>query len=136
MSDQVNTPRRQDADQYRQDLNPTPGAGVNDGNLGGHPERADNTRTAADVRAARRSPPGFTEDQRRKLTIQPVGTRLLQGATYIDLREPERREFRARADMMAGRDNWYVAKSEIDYLLWNRLIGLDNSARLDQAGES
>ena len=39
MSDQVNTPRRQDADQYRQDLNPTPGAGVNDGSLAGHPER-------------------------------------------------------------------------------------------------
>jgi hypothetical protein len=135
MSDQVNTPRWQDADQYREDLNPTPGAGVNDGSLAGHPEKADDVRSAADVKAAQRSLPGFTDAELKELTILPVGTRLLQGATYIDLRDPNRQEFRARADMVAGRDNWYVAKSEVDYVLWNRLIGVDNPARLDQAGE-
>ena len=73
MSDQVNTPRWQDADQYREDLNPTPGAGVNDGNLGAHPEKADDARTAADVKAAQRSLPGFTDDELKEITIAARG---------------------------------------------------------------
>jgi hypothetical protein len=28
--------------------------------------------------------------------------------------------------MEAGPDAWYVAKSDIDYLLWNRLLGVTN----------
>ena len=60
-------------------------------------------------------------------------TRLDQGGTYIDLRDAERREFTATADMTAGDDNWYVPKHDVDYELWNRLIGISNPDRLYQA---
>ena len=56
-----------------------------------------------------------------------------QGATYIDLRDPHRREFTATGDMMASSDNWYVPKAVVDYQLWNRLIGIDNHERLYEA---
>jgi hypothetical protein len=37
--------------------------------------------------------------------------------------------------MEAGPENWYVPKSEIDYQLWNLLIGVDNPERLGRADE-
>jgi hypothetical protein len=68
----------------------------------------------------------------------PVGARLRQGATYIDLTkcDPVCHEFKATAQMVAGPDNLYVRKDEVDYLLWNRLIGEQNPERLGQADES
>jgi hypothetical protein len=57
------------------------------------------------------------------------------GATYIDLHAPEPREFKALGTMEAGPENWYVPKSEIDYQLWNLLIGVDNPERLGRADE-
>ena len=58
------------------------------------------------------------------------GTRLEQGATYVDLHDPHRREFTATGDMTAGPDNWYVPKDAVDHQLWNRLIGIENPERL------
>ena len=36
---------------------------------------------------------------------------------------------------LAGPANWYVPKTEVDYQLWNRLIGVHNPERLGLAGE-
>jgi hypothetical protein len=36
-------------------------------------------------------------------------------------------------DMVAGASNYYVPKDNIDYTLWNRLIGVTNPERLDIA---
>ena len=76
---------------------------------------------------------GITNDGLKSITVLWPGTRLEQGATYIDLHDPQRREFTATADMEAGRDNWYVAKHDVDYELWNRLIGIKNPERLYEA---
>ena len=73
---------------------------------------------------------GITDDGLKQIPVLWEGMRLEQGATYIDLRDPERREFTATADMFAGRDNWYVPKHGVDYELWNRLIGINNPERL------
>src|SRR5437667_7810699 len=75
------------------------------------------------------------DDDLKQVPILPEGARLEQGATYIDLREHDPREFTARADMVAGPANWYVPKTEVDYQLWNRLIGVDNPERLGLADE-
>ena len=64
------------------------------------------------------------------------GTRLQQGASYADMRDPDRKEFTARADMVASEENWYVPKTEVDYQLWNRLIGVRNAERLGAASEA
>ncbi|MBD2247419.1 hypothetical protein [Nostoc sp. FACHB-888] len=42
----------------------------------------------------------------------------------------------AMGGMEAGSNNWYVPKTEVSYQLWNRLIGVQNPERLDQASES
>ena len=66
----------------------------------------------------------------------PRGSRLEQGATYVDLQDPQLREIKAMGNMEAGPNNWYVPKSEVDYQLWNRLIGITNPERLGDADEA
>jgi hypothetical protein len=56
---------------------------------------------------------------------------LEQGATYFDLKAPTKDVFRARGYWVAGPNNWYVAKSDTDYRLWNRLVGVTNTERLE-----
>jgi len=90
-------------------------------------------RTAYDLKEAHRMLEGITDDGLKQIPVLWPGTRLDQGATYIDLREPRRREFTATADMIAGEDHWYVPKHDVDYELWNRLIGIANPERLYQA---
>jgi len=75
----------------------------------------------------------LTDDELKNITILPAGTRLEQGAKYIDLRHLEQGEFVARSNMMADVDNAYVPKKETDYLLWNRLNQVETPARLDEA---
>ena len=91
------------------------------------------SRTAYDLKDAHRMLEGITDDGLKQIPVLWPGTRLDQGATYIDLRDPERREFTATADMEAGPNNWYVPKHDVDYELWNRLIGISNPERLYQA---
>jgi hypothetical protein len=61
----------------------------------------------------------------------PPGTLLAQGAVYVDLQGRMLREITATDDMTAGPNNWYVPKKEVDYRLWNRVIGIDISLPLD-----
>jgi len=74
----------------------------------------------------------LTDDELKNITILPAGTRLEQGAKYIDLRHLEQGEFVARSNMVADFDNAYVPKKETDYLLWNRLNQVETPARLDE----
>ena len=125
----------QHPDEYQYDLNPEGGAGMNVGLVGQHPEKASGIRTAYDIKDLHNRLQGFEDDELKGIPVLPAGTRLEQGATYIDLQEKNPKEFTARSDMEAGPKNWYVPKSEVDYQLWNRLIGVDNPERLGTAGE-
>jgi hypothetical protein len=118
---------------WRSDLNPDVLAGQNIGVLGPHPEG--DAHTAYDVKDAHRRLADFRDDELKSIPILPAGSRLEQGATYVDLRATECQEFRARGDMEAGPQNWYVPKDQVDYQLWNRLIGVQNPERLGQADE-
>jgi hypothetical protein len=113
--------RDQARDDWDRDLNP-------DGFAGRHAGPADaqaakNAPPARDLKAVHNALHWLTDEALGRIPILPAGTRLLQGATYVDLRSPDRHEFTATADMAAGPDNWYVPKSEVDYQLWNRLLG-------------
>ena len=79
---------------------------------------------------------GFSDDELKRIPLLPQGTRLEQGATYVDLNDPQLREIKALGSMKAGQYNWYVPKSEVDYQLWNRLIGITNPERLGDANEA
>src|SRR6266568_2298888 len=77
-------------------------------------------------------PGALSADEIKNITILPAGTRLEQGAKYIDLRHLEQGEFVARSNMVADVINAYVPKKETDYLLWNRLNQVETPARLDE----
>jgi len=76
--------------------------------------------------------PQLTKDELKRLIILPEGTGLEQGSTYYDLKDRARGEFTAANGNSTGPENWYIAKSQVDYPLWNRITGIDNPERLDQ----
>ena len=76
----------------------------------------------------------LTDDELKNISIVPVGSRLEQGATYLDLQHLEQDPFVATAGMIAEEDHYYVPKKATDYVLWNRLNQVSNPARLDEQG--
>jgi len=118
---------------FARDLNPHEFAGENRGvNQAVLPE----ARSANEIKSMHTILADLTDDELAAITIIPAGTRLEQGAKYIDLRHLERGEFVATASMVAEPENAYVPKKSTDYLLWNRLNQVDTPARLDEAGQN
>jgi hypothetical protein len=71
-------------------------AGINYDLAGPHSEK-DNPRTANDVKDAQQLLITFSDDHLKQSPILPAGARLEQDATYIDLADPDRKEFKALA---------------------------------------
>lgn len=130
MSDRQHRPGTQHPDEYRDDLNPNADAGQNHGLSNDQIEQ--DAPNAYDLKAVHHLLENITDANLKTIPVLPAGTRLEQGATYIDLHDPQRSEFKARGDMEAGPHNWYVPKTGVDYQLWNELIGVTNPARLDE----
>jgi hypothetical protein len=85
------------------------------------PKRFETLRTAYDVKWVHRElADAFRDDELQRISLLPRGHRLEQGATYFDLCDG--REFRSTADQVVARDGCVVAKSDVDYELWNRLL--------------
>lgn len=119
---------RKHPDEWEQDLNPDRMAGQNLGATSGERER--DMPTAHSIKELRlRLESEFTDEELAGIPVVPEGQRLRQGATYLDLNDPERREFTATADMVAGPDRRLVPKSGVHYSLWNRLVGVQNPER-------
>jgi hypothetical protein len=127
-------PGEQHPEEWRADLNPEGMAGVNHGQMGARSEQ--DAPTAADIDELHQRLEGFTSDELQQIPVLAAGTRLKQGATYIDLRDNQPEEFTATAEMSAGTDNWYVPKSEVGYQLWNRLIGVQQPERRGEGDAS
>ncbi len=123
----------QHPEQWQRDLNPEPMAGQNRGVLDDQGQKE--LQTAYDIKDIHELLGNLTDDNLRQIPILPHGMRLQQGATYVDLHDPARTVFKARGDMMAEAHNWYVPKSEVDYQLWNEIIGVTEAARLDAPEE-
>jgi hypothetical protein len=96
------------------------GAGENGA---GTAEREVQLRTAYDVKEIHRSLAGFSDDDLKQIPILPEGTRLEQGATYIDLAEERPSEVKVNAGVVARAGQYYVPKDRVPYTIWNRLIG-------------
>jgi len=120
-------------EEFRRDLYPNPYGGQN---VGVASEAAyDDATSAYDLKPANRALQDFEDDELKQVPILRAGTRLEQGAVYVDLHDPNRREFKALGSMSAERGQWLVPKSAVDYVLWNRLIGVTDPERLNQADE-
>jgi hypothetical protein len=109
-------------DRWEADLNPERLAGQNVG----VPEDLPSASAFPDLR---RSLTDFTADELKEISVLAPGTRLRQGATYLDLAREERSEITATGEMVAGPDERLVPKSEVPYTLWNRLRGIDDPER-------
>ena len=96
-------------------------AGQNIGATGEHPEKS--SRTAKDVKHLHARFRDWSDDDLEDIPVMPEGARLEQGATYINLRDESPAEFVATGGIEAGPDDRYVAKSQVAYQIWNRLLG-------------
>lgn len=134
MTEKTGRPTDQQDDEFQHDLNPNQMAGQNVGTEGPHPEK--DAPNAYENKELHSLLADYTSDQLKQIPVLPHGSRLEQGAKYIDLKDPERKEFTAMGSMEAGPDNLYVPKTEVDYQLWNRLTGVQNPERLGEASES
>ncbi len=134
MSQETGRQTDQQSDEFQQDLNPNPMAGQNFGLEGTHPEK--DAPNASEIKELHSLLKGYTNSDLKQIPVLPQGSRLEQGAKYIDLMDPEHKEFTAMGGMEAGPDNMYVPKTEVDYQLWNRLTGVQNPERLGEANES
>jgi hypothetical protein len=134
MTEKQFQPGEQHPEEWRRDLNPDVNAGQN--NELTDTRALSDAPTAYEVKGVHRQFHGFSDDELKRIPILRPGTRLEQGAVYVDLQDQMLREFKATGDMEAGPNDWYVPKSEVDYQLWNRLIGITNPERLGDADES
>ena len=113
--------RQKHPDEWQQDLNPGHMAGQNIGvptDVGTAPER-----TAFHLRKAGLDFGRIDDEELKQVPVVGAGTRLEQGATYVDLKQQPPHEFTARADMTALPGDAYAPKDRVPYVIWNRLIG-------------
>lgn len=126
-------PKDREEDSFDRDLHPNTNAGINHEQLGANPER--DAPAGIDKKALHTILQGFTNDELRRIVVLQTGDRLEQGATYIDLATPDRQPFTADADMVVNQHNLIIPKSEVEYQLWNRIIGVDNPERTGDADQ-
>ena len=111
-----------DRDEFDKDLNPNPMAGQNTGAQSIQPGRFE--RTAKDIDKLQHLE-DFSDNELKQIPILKSGTRLQQGATYIDLKDPNCEEFTGVGDMSVDSNSLIVPKDRVGYLIWNRLIGAE-----------
>jgi hypothetical protein len=114
---------------------PGAGGGYNAGLAGEHPEKGA-VRTAFDIKDVHDALRGFSDDELKQIPLMPEGARLEEGATYLDLTDPIPTEITAHGVMEAGPGQRYVAKTEVDHELWNRLRGVDDPERTRPVGKN
>lgn len=134
MPEKSGRPTDQKPDEWERDLHPDSMAGRNVGLEGPHPEKS--APTAYEIKELHSILEDYTSDELKQIPVLPPESRLEQGAKYINLKDPTRQEFTAMGIMEAEPNGWYVPKTEVDYQLWNRLIGVQNPERLGEANES
>jgi len=115
---------------FDRDLRPHEGSGQNNMENNGQ----SNTRNAYDLKELHEKFPQLSNADLKQLAILPLGAKLEQGATYIDLSRLEEGEFKARADFQITETNLLVAKNSVDHELWDRLRG--HGERVEQPGNA
>lgn len=101
------------------DLNPDHMAGQN---ISPITDRQVSLPTAYDRKDVQRVLREFNDEDLKHIPILPAGTRLEQGATYVDLLDDRREEFKTIAAASAGENQMLVPKDRVPYWIWNRLI--------------
>lgn len=85
-------------------------------------------RFASEIEELTRRLQGFTLAELAEIPILKAGARLEPGRIYLDLEAEDAEPFTATGDLVASRDNFYVAKHFTPRQYWNRLLVLGRSA--------
>jgi hypothetical protein len=128
MTSRIYRPENKHPEPSQQDLNPDASKGVNWGLMGPHLEKEE-PRTAKDVKELHDLLSELPDDELERIPVLPTGSRLESKATYINLREAKAKEFSAEGNEEVGKNDLVVPKAEVDYQLWNKLIGVTSPAR-------
>jgi hypothetical protein len=91
---------------------------------------ADESVRAADRKELHTQLQGLTAEELGRLPILEAGARLEQGGTYLDLDDRARGPFKALGGQEVARGRHIVAKKDVDYELWNRLVGHDREPEI------
>jgi hypothetical protein len=113
--------RQKHPDEWQQDLNPNHLAGQNIGQESEERERTD--MTAFHLRKRGYELRGLDDNDLKQVPVLAEGTRLQQGATYVNLADDEPREFKATGNVTAEAGDAYAPKDKVPHEVWNRLIG-------------
>ena len=120
------TPLEQlDRDDFDKDLRPDEMAGENYGAESAQNEK--NAPSAYEFKELHGKFPQLDNADLKNIPILPAGTRLDQGATYLDLNNFDKGEYSAVSNETVGENDYIVPKKEVDYLLWNRLTGKESA---------
>jgi hypothetical protein len=92
------------------------------------------TRSAFDVKELQEKLPDVSKADLKAIPLIQAGERLQQGAVYCNLNDLSAGPFTAMGGQEVGPDDYYVAKSELDYELWNRLTGGGGATENDDQG--
>ena len=113
--------RQKHPDEWQQDLNPNYLAGQNIGLDSEQRETAE--LTAFHLRKRGHDLRGLDDNDLKQVPVLAEGTRLQQGATYVNLADEKASEFTATGNMTAEPGDAYAPKDRVPYEVWNRLIG-------------
>ncbi len=120
------TPLEQlDRDDFDKDLRPDEFAGNNDGADTAQNEKS--APSAYEFKELHDRFPQLDNADLKNIPILPADTRLAQGATYLDLNNPEKGEYSAVGNETVGEKDYIVPKTEVGYPLWNRLTGKEGA---------
>jgi hypothetical protein len=118
MSGKIYHPEDKHPEPYQSDLNPQASGGLNYGQEGAKIS----TRPAIEFKDLHEFLPSFTPDELREMHILEEGARLETKAAYINLAEENPTEFQAMGSEEAGPRDLYLAKKDMPYQLWNKLM--------------
>ena len=125
----MSTPREgrgaQIPERFRQDMYGATDEGGND--PPSTASEAESTVPARDIKDIYNRLPDWNDADLARIPVLQEGVRLEQGATYLDLQNPERGEFSAMGGMRAGPENFFVPKKITDYAVWDRLVAYARS---------
>ena len=112
--------RQMHPDEWQKDLNPNHLAGQN---IGREAESSSEHLTAFHLRKRGYALRGLEDSDLKQVPLVPEGSRLQQGATYVNLAHDAPREFKATGNVTAASGDAYAPKDQVPYDVWNRLIG-------------
>jgi hypothetical protein len=118
MTGKIYHPEDKHPEPYQSDLAPDASKGLNYGREGADIP----TRSAFDMKELHDCLSELSSDELRQVRVLCEGARLETGATYLEIAGDDRQEIQAEGIEDVEPGDIYIAKKDVPYELWNRLV--------------